>query len=106
MIFCVPLQSQTKRTGLNAEVAQLVEHNLAKVGVASSSLVFRSKKGHLRMTLNFEKELRLVNIHPTGFHYMSVVRVHKAGFFVFIPPQSDSTEKAHNGKFGGADNSG
>ena len=29
--------------GLNAEIAQLVEHNLAKVGVASSSLVFRSK---------------------------------------------------------------
>ena len=30
--------------GLNAEIAQLVEHNLAKVGVASSSLVFRSVK--------------------------------------------------------------
>ena len=28
-----------------AEIAQLVEHNLAKVRVASSSLVFRSKKG-------------------------------------------------------------
>ena len=28
----------------NAEIAQLVEHNLAKVGVASSSLVFRSKQ--------------------------------------------------------------
>ena len=28
----------------NAEVAQLVEHDLAKVGVASSSLVFRSKR--------------------------------------------------------------
>ena len=28
---------------LFAEIAQLVEHNLAKVGVASSSLVFRSK---------------------------------------------------------------
>ena len=28
----------------NAEIAQLVEHNLAKVGVASSSLVFRSKE--------------------------------------------------------------
>ena len=28
----------------NAEIAQLVEHNLAKVGVASSSLVFRSRK--------------------------------------------------------------
>ena len=26
-----------------AEIAQLVEHNLAKVGVASSSLVFRSE---------------------------------------------------------------
>ena len=29
-------------TILNAEIAQLVEHNLAKVRVASSSLVFRS----------------------------------------------------------------
>ena len=28
----------------SAEVAQLVEHDLAKVGVASSSLVFRSKR--------------------------------------------------------------
>ena len=28
--------------GCFAEIAQLVEHNLAKVGVASSSLVFRS----------------------------------------------------------------
>ncbi len=27
---------------VNAEVAQLVEHDLAKVGVASSNLVFRS----------------------------------------------------------------
>jgi hypothetical protein len=27
----------------NAKVAQLVEHDLAKVGVASSNLVFRSK---------------------------------------------------------------
>ena len=33
------LQSQTA-----AEIAQLVEHDLAKVGVASSSLVFRSKR--------------------------------------------------------------
>ena len=31
----------------NAEVAQLVEHNLAKVGVAGSNLVFRSQKFHL-----------------------------------------------------------
>ena len=30
-------------TQTTAEIAQLVEHNLAKVGVASSSLVFRSR---------------------------------------------------------------
>jgi hypothetical protein len=30
----------------NAKVAQLVEHDLAKVGVASSNLVFRSKAAH------------------------------------------------------------
>ena len=34
--LCAPI------TEIHAEVAQLVEHNLAKVGVASSSLVFRS----------------------------------------------------------------
>ena len=32
-----------KRESKEAEIAQLVEHDLAKVGVASSSLVFRSK---------------------------------------------------------------
>ena len=32
----------------NAEIAQLVEHDLAKVGVASSSLVFRSKGSEIR----------------------------------------------------------
>jgi hypothetical protein len=30
----------------NAKVAQLVEHDLAKVGVASSNLVFRSNPFH------------------------------------------------------------
>ena len=34
-----------RSTVKNAEIAQLVEHDLAKVGVASSSLVFRSN-GH------------------------------------------------------------
>ena len=48
-IFALSLHSQSGkrlhfRSGIyNAEIAQLVEHNLAKVGVASSSLVFRSK---------------------------------------------------------------
>ena len=35
---CLPLQPQIA----NAAIAQLVEHDLAKVGVASSSLVCRS----------------------------------------------------------------
>ena len=45
-----PLQVRKKVLPLHplsethAEIAQLVEHNLAKVGVASSSLVFRSLK--------------------------------------------------------------
>ena len=36
----------TRKRGIKhyAEIAQLVEHDLAKVGVASSSLVFRSKE--------------------------------------------------------------
>ena len=38
------IQSSDKIRGFNAEIAQLVEHHLAKVGVASSSLVFRSKR--------------------------------------------------------------
>ena len=35
--------SREKECQKDAEIAQLVEHDLAKVGVASSSLVFRSK---------------------------------------------------------------
>ncbi len=34
------------RTLKYAKIAQLVEHDLAKVGVAGSSPVFRSKKEH------------------------------------------------------------
>ncbi len=39
--FAIPNE---KNGSPNAEIAQLVEHNLAKVGVASSSLVFRSER--------------------------------------------------------------
>ena len=38
-------------------------------------------------------ELRLTNIHPTGFHYMSVVLVHKVGFFVL--PHHEHNFKWH-----------
>ncbi len=36
------LRDQLKHQVFFAEIAQLVEHNLAKVGVGSSSLLFRS----------------------------------------------------------------
>ena len=48
--FAIP----NEKYGSYAEIAQLVEHNLAKVGVASSSLVFRSKKVSRNADLNFE----------------------------------------------------
>ena len=42
--FAPHLRASATRIGtIFAEIAQLVEHNLAKVGVASSSLVFRSR---------------------------------------------------------------
>ncbi len=40
--FALAFREKHLRNQENAEIAQLVEHNLAKVGVASSSLVFRS----------------------------------------------------------------
>ena len=43
-----------------AEVAQLVEHNLAKVGVAGSNLVFRSKSSILGWNFLF---LNVIGIH-------------------------------------------
>ena len=79
--FAIP----NEKNGSPAEVAQLVEHNLAKVGVASSSLVFRSKTGHLRMTLNFEKELRLKKISPDGVQSYVSRPCAQGGFFVYIP---------------------
>ena len=44
-----------------AEIAQLVEHNLAKVGVASSSLVFRSS-----LQLPNAQVAELVDAHVSG----------------------------------------
>ena len=40
--FCIAFERKRLFDRMFAEIAQLVEHNLAKVGVASSSLVFRS----------------------------------------------------------------
>ena len=44
----------------NAKIAQLVEHDLAKVGVAGSSPVFRSKKQMLRAATENAKIAQLV----------------------------------------------
>ena len=53
-----------------AEIAQLVEHNLAKVGVASSSLVFRSpkeqSKPQFRSAFSIPKELEWWNGRHEG----------------------------------------
>ena len=50
----------------DAEIAQLVEHNLAKVGVASSSLVFRSlMKSGFYSTLKAQVA-ELVDAHVSG----------------------------------------
>ena len=66
----------------------MVEHNLAKVGVASSSLVFRSntKSGSSSDDLKFWKRASAHENSPDGVQHMSVVLVHKAGFFLYIPP--------------------
>ena len=46
-----------------AEIAQLVEHDLAKVGVASSSLVFRSRSSvGLFSYLRFQSAIHFVFI--------------------------------------------
>ena len=52
MHFCLYLHSANAIGFVNnAKVAQLVEHDLAKVGVASSNLVFRSNPFHKRRDL-------------------------------------------------------
>ena len=51
-----------KLTALHADVAQLVEHNLAKVGVASSNLVVRSTS-NCRLKWSFASPRR----HCRGF---------------------------------------
>ena len=53
--FAIP--NETNTVSNHAEVAQLVEHNLAKVGVASSSLVFRSKNKKSAAMLTFVLKL-------------------------------------------------
>ena len=46
-----------RRQTTKAEIAQLVEHNLAKVRVASSSLVFRSRRSGNRLRTRYNAEI-------------------------------------------------
>ena len=66
----------TFRIRKNAEIAQLVEHNLAKVGVASSSLVFRSRRVSSSLTFFFVYmclySSTIVHIYPPKKESMSV----------------------------------
>ena len=64
--------------GKNAEIAQLVEHNLAKVGVASSSLVFRSKRVSRNADLNFAK--------PDVVQLYAGRPLHRSAFFFICRP--------------------
>ena len=67
--------------GKNAEIAQLVEHNLAKVGVASSSLVFRSRTGHLRMTF-------VMRNNQTWYNYICSRSLTETAFFFIYTPKA------------------
>ena len=59
----------------NAEIAQLVEHNLAKVGVASSSLVFRSIGQHLAVFFVFIYFLfYFINIKGCEFAAFNIIQ--------------------------------
>ena len=70
--FAIPNE---KNGSPNAEIAQLVEHNLAKVGVASSSLVFRSKRVSRNADLNFENNL-------TRYNYICSRSLTETAFFI------------------------
>ena len=54
--------------GIAAEIAQLVEHNLAKVGVAGSSPVFRSHsdKGQVKQIVSYAQVAELVDAYVSG----------------------------------------
>ncbi len=49
---CITLHRNYETRLPNAKIAQLVEHDLAKVGVAGSSPVFRSKPSCIPQTMS------------------------------------------------------
>ena len=66
-----------------AEIAQLVEHDLAKVGVASSSLVFRSAVANVAEIAQLvEHDLAKVGVASSSLVFRSTRSRWKSGFFV------------------------
>ena len=63
-----------------AEIAQLVEHDLAKVGVASSSLVFRSAFAEIAQLV--EHDLAKVGVASSSLVFRSIGSRFSSGFFV------------------------
>ena len=66
----LPLQPQIRNASFasisNAAIAQLVEHNLAKVGVAGSSPVCRSNLGNILSKARVAQVAELVDAHVSG----------------------------------------
>ena len=63
--FFVVIKNEFIFASVIAKVAQLVEHDLAKVGVAGSNPVFRSKKcgeSHIFFEFNFAHVAELVDV--------------------------------------------
>ena len=77
--------------GKYAEVAQLVEHNLAKVGVASSSLVFRSKCS-VRITVSTQDSQ---SCNRGSIPLPSTPRLTIVGLFLYICTEPDPIQWIH-----------
>ena len=61
-LFLGAAKNSANFQGKFAEIAQLVEHDLAKVGVASSSLVFRSKRQPFGCLFSFIFPIRVCSM--------------------------------------------
>ena len=93
---------------LFAEIAQLVEHNLAKVGVASSSLVFRSLSNRQepkvpadsRLCVDAKESVRIACAICPALRFLAsickvvAVRVFSGGIHVFSQVCNHSTLSA------------
>ena len=89
--FAIPNE---KNGVTNAEIAQLVEHNLAKVRVASSSLVFRSKNKKSAEMLTFV--LKIITRRGSIICQSSLCT--RDGFFCFYTIRSSAQQAYKNSK--------